>query len=117
MKKLMLCIILSTLFINAYSQDTICTYFTVKDVFEFDYLSSEPVSYDLQTTKFYTIKLVYRQVLCLDLSDEKKRYRKIITTFPDGEKITQILDSQQEVYYWGFGPYTIQVGRPTLFKI
>ena len=117
MKKLMLFSFLSILFINSYSQDTICTYFTGEDVYEFDFETSEPITYNLQTTKFYTIKVEYRQVLCLDLSDEKKRYRKIITTFPDGEKITQILNSQQEVYYWGFGPYTIQVGRPTIFKI
>jgi len=74
MKKLMLFSFLSILFINSYSQDTICTYFTVEDVYEFDFETSEPITYNLQTTKFYTIELGYRQVLCLDLSDEKKRY-------------------------------------------
>ena len=117
MKKLMLCIILSTLFINAYSQDTICTYFTVKDVFEFDYLSSEPVSYDLQTTKFYTIKLGYRQVLCLDLSDKKKRFRKVIIHYDDGEKTTQILDSNDITYYTPIGSVRVEVGRPSILKI
>jgi hypothetical protein len=117
MKKLMLFPFLSILFINSYSQDTICTYFTGEDIYEFDYRMDSVLSYDKQTTKFYTVEVGYRQVLCLDLSDDKKRYRKIITIYPDGEKITQILDSQQEVYYWGFGPYTIQVGRPTIFKI
>ena len=117
MKKLMLFSVLSILFINAYSQDTICTYFTGEDVYEFDYRMDSVLSYDEQTTKFYKIEVGYRQVLCLDLSDKKKRYRKIITTYSDGEKITQILDSQQEVYYSPFGPCTIQVGRPTILKI
>jgi len=117
MKKLMLFSFLSILFINSYSQDTICTYFTGEDVFEFDYRMDSVLSYDEQTTKFYTIEVGYRQVLCLDLSDKKKRYRKIITTYSDGEEITQILNSQQEVYYSPFGPCTIQVGRPTILKI
>ena len=108
---------LSILFINSYSQDTICTYFTGEDVFEFDYRMDSVLSYDEQTTKFYTIEVGYRQVLCLDLSDEKKRYRKIITNFTDGEKITQILNSYQEVYYWRLGFCTIQVGEPRIFKI
>ena len=88
---------LSVLFINSYSQDTICTYFKGEDVYEFDYRMDSVLSYDEQTTKFYTVEVGYRQVLCIDLSDEKKRYRKIITTFPDGEKITQILDIQQKI--------------------
>ena len=117
MKKFMLCSFLSILFINSYSQDTICTYFTGEDVFEFDYQTSEPVSYDLQTTKFYTIKLGYRQVLCLDLSDKKKRFRKIIIHYDDGEKTTQILDSNDITYYTPNGSVRVEVGKPRLFKI
>ena len=117
MKKLMLFSFLSILFINSYSQDTICTYFTGEDVYEFDYRMDSVLSSDKHTTKFYTIKVGYRQVLCLDLSDEKKRYRKIITIYPDGEKTTQILYSQQKIYYSKIGPFTIQVGRPRLLKI
>ena len=117
MKKLMLCSCLSILFINSYSQDTICTYFTGEDIFEFDYRMDSVLSYDEQTTKFYIIEVVYRQVLCLDLSDEKKRYRKIITTYSDGEKITQILDSKDNTYYTPIGIVRVEVGRPTIFKI
>ena len=117
MKKLMLFSFLSILFINSYSQDTICTYFSGEDVFEFDYQTSEPTSYDLQTTKFYTIKLVYRQVLCLDLSDKKKRFRKVIIHYDDGEKTTQILDSNDNTYYTPIGSVRVEVGKPTLFKI
>ena len=80
MKKLMLCSILSVLFINSYSQDTICTYFTGERVIEFDYQTSEIISETEMEGKSYTIDVGYREVLCLDLSDHKKRFRKVITT-------------------------------------
>ena len=113
----MLCSFLSILFINAYSQDTICTYFTGEDVYQFDYRMDSVLSYDEQTTKFYTIEIAYRQVLCLDLSDKKKRFRKVIIYYDDGEKITEILDSNDKVYYTPLGSVRVDVGRPTLFKI
>ena len=117
MKKLMLFSFLSILFINSYSQDTICTYFTGEDVYEFDYRMDSVLSYDEQTTKFYTIKLGYRQVLCLDLSDKKKRFRKIIIHYDDGEKTTQILDSNDITYYTPIGSVRVEVGRPSILKI
>ena len=108
---------LSILFINSYSQDTICTYFTGEDVYEFDYRMDSVLSYDEQTTKFYIIEIAYRQVLCLDLSDKKKRFRKVIIHYDDGEKITEILDSKDKVYYTPLGSVRVEVGRPTIFKI
>ena len=46
MKKLMLCTILSTLFINSYSQDTICTMIGPNRVIEFNYETSEIINID-----------------------------------------------------------------------
>ena len=63
---------LSILFINSFAQDTICTYFTREDVYTFDYKMDSVLSYEEQVTKFYTIKIEYGQVLCLDLSDKKR---------------------------------------------
>ncbi len=117
MKKLILCFFLSILFINSYSQDTICTYFAGEDVYEFDYRMDTIISYDEQTIKFYTIEIAYRQVLCLDLSDKKKRFRKVIIHYDDGEKTTEILDSKDKVYYTPLGSVRVEVGRPTIFKI
>jgi len=117
MKKLMLFSFLSILFINSYSQDTICTYFTGEDVYEFDYRTDSVLFYDEQTTKFYTIEIAYRQVLCLDLSDKKKRFRKVIIYYDDGKKITEILDSNDKVYYTPIGSVRVDVGRPTIFKL
>jgi len=117
MKKLMLCSILSILFFNAYSQDTTCTYFTGKGVYEFDYQMDTILWWDEQTTKFYEIELTYGNVLCLDLSDHKKRFRKVITEYFDGDIIEQFLDSKDNVYYSPSGAVKVSVGRPKIFKI
>ena len=117
MKKLMLCSILSILFFNAYSQDTTCTYFSGKEVYEFDYQMDTILYWEEQTTKFFEIEITYGNILCLDLSDDKKRFRKVITEYFDGEVIEQFLDSQDEVYFSPRGTVKISVGRPTIFKI
>jgi len=114
MRKLMLCSILSVLFINSYSQDTICTYFTGERIIEFDYQTSEIISETEMERKSYTIDVGYREVLCLDLSDGKKRFRKVITTYDDGEQISQKLESKDNVYYSPIGPVSIEVRRPTI---
>ena len=117
MKKLMLCSILSILLINVYSQDTSCTYFTGKRVIEFNYYT-DTILYEVeQKERFYEIELTYGDVLCLDLSDDKKRFRKVITEYFDGELIEQFLDSKDNVYYSPKGAVKVSVGRPTIFKI
>ena len=113
----MLCSILSILFFNAYSQDTTCTYFSGKEVYEFDYQMDTILYWEEQTTKFFEIEITYGNVLCLDLSDDKKRFRKVITEYFDGDIIEQFLDSQDEVYFSPRGTVKISVGRPTIFKI
>ena len=117
MKKLMLCSILSILFFNAYSQDTSCTYFTGKEVYEFDYQMDTILYWEEQTTKFFEIEIKYGNVLCLDLSDHKKRFRKIITEYFDGDVTEQFLESKDDVYYSPQGAVKISVGRTTIFKI
>ena len=108
---------LSILFFNAYSQDTSCTYFTGERVIEFNYYT-DTILYEVeQAEKFYEIEIIYGNVLCLDLSDHKKRFRKVITEYFDGEVIEEFLDSKDNVYYSPRGTVKISVGRPTIFKI
>ena len=117
MKKLMLCSILSILFFTTYSQDTSCTYFVGERVFEFNYYT-DTILYEVkQEEKFYDIELVYGDVLCLDLSDGKKRFRKVITTFFNGEKFEEFLESKNNVYYSPRGAVRISVGKPSILKI
>ena len=112
MKKLTLSIGLVMAILSAKAQDTTCTYFTGKRVIEFDYKMDTVLYEQEQTTKFFEIKVKYGDVLCLDLSDEKSRVRKVITTFFDGETITQVFDSKNNVYYSPKGTSKVSVGKP-----
>ena len=113
----MLCSILSILFFKAYSQDTSCTYFTGKEVYEFDYQMDTILYWEEQTTKFFEIEITYGNVLCLDLSDRKKRFRKVIIEYFDGDVIEEFLDSKDNIYYSPRGAVKVSVGKPSILKI
>ena len=114
MKKLTLSIGLVAAIMSVNAQDTSCTYFKGKKVYEFDYKMDTILSITEQTAKFYNINIKNGNVLCLDLSDDKNRVRKVITTFFDGDSVTQVLDSQNEVYYSPEGATKVSVGKPKL---
>ena len=111
MKKLTLSIGLVAAILSAKAQDTICTYFTGKRVLEFDYQTNEVLYEVEQKTRYYDIEVKYGDVLCLDLSDKKDKVRKVITTFFDGTTRTDILDSENNVYYSPRGAVKISVGK------
>ena len=114
MKKLTLSIGLVAAILSAKAQDTTCTYFKGKEVYEFDYQMDTILYWEEQTTKFYDIEVKYGNTLCLDLSDDKKRVRKVITTFFDGTTRQDILDSKDKVYYTPQGVTKVSVGLPKL---
>ena len=116
MKKLTLSIGLVAVILSAKAQDTTCTYFTGKRVIEFNYQTSEYLYTKIQTSKYQEINIKYGDVLCLDLSDEKNRTRKVITTFFDGDTTVNILDSKQVVYFSPQGATKVSVGRPKFFN-
>ena len=112
MKKITLTVGLIANMLSSNAQDTLCTYFNGKNVYEFNYYTNEIISEDEQTSRFYEINLKYGDILCLDLSDEKLRVRKVITTFFDGTTQTTILDSKNDVYYSTLGVVKVLVGKP-----
>ena len=114
MKKLTLSIGLVAAIMSAKAQDTTCTYFKGKEVYEFDYQMDTILWWEDQTTKFYDIEVKYGNVLCLDLSDHKNRVRKVITTFFDGTTRQDILDSKDEVYFTPRGTLKVSVSKPKL---
>ena len=114
MKKITLSVALLASVLATKAQDTLCTYFNGKDVYHFDYQADTILSVDEQTTKFYEVNLKYGDILCLDLSDDKLRVRKVITTFFDGSTSTQVLDSKNNVYYTNLGVTKVLVGKPKL---
>ena len=116
MKKLTLTIGLVAAIMSAKAQDTTCTYFIGKRVLEFDYQTNEIIYEVEHDSKFYDIEVKYGDVLCLDLSDKKKRVRKVIITFFDGNSTTEILNSKDKVYYSPQGAVKVSVGKPK-FKL
>ena len=115
MKKITLSIVLLAGILTSNAQDTTCTMVTKDEVFKFNYYTDEVISFEKQTDKFYEINIEYGDILCLDLSDEKKRVRKVIVEFWDGEVLEQVLDSEDNVYYSPMGVTRVLVGRPKLF--
>ena len=115
MKKLTISIALVAGIMSAKAQDTTCTYFTGKRVIEFNYQTSEIIYEVEQNTKFHEIQVAYGDVLCLDLSDDKSRTRKVITEFFDGSNTTEVLDSKNNVYYSPQGATKVLVGKPKFF--
>ena len=116
MKKLTLSIALVAGIMSAKAQDTTCTYFKGKRVIEFNYQTSEIIYEVKQYTRFFDITVKYGNVLCLDLSDEKTRTRKVITTFFDGSTREDVLDSKQVVYFSPPGAIKVSVGKAKFFQ-
>ena len=114
MKKLTLSIGLVAAILSTKAQDTTCTYFKGKRVVEFNYQTSEILYEVEQNNKYYDIEVKYGNVLCLDLSDDKNRVRKVITTFFDGGTMVDVLDSKNDVYYSPRGTTKVSVGKPRL---
>ena len=112
MKKITLSIGLIAGILTSSAQDTTCTYFTGKNVIEFDYYTSEILYETKQNSRYYDINIKYGDVLCLDLSDHKNRVRKVKITFFDGKSISETVKSKDNVYYSPKGTAKVSVGKP-----
>ena len=112
MKKITLSVGLLAAILSVKAQDTTCTYFTGKRVLEFDYKMDTILYVQEHKTKFFDIIVEYGNVLCLDLSDNKNRLRKVKTTFFDGSMREDILNSTHKVYYSPQGTVKVSVSKP-----
>ena len=112
MKKLTLSVGLLMGVMSAKAQDTTCTYFVGKRVIEFNYYTNEILYEKEHNSKYYEINIKYGNTLCLDLSDDINRVRKVITTFFDGTSREDVLDSKDYVYYSPRGTSKVSVGKP-----
>ena len=56
MKKLTLSVGLIAAMLSSNAQDTLCTYFSGKEVFEFNYYTDEVISFEKQTDKFFMLR-------------------------------------------------------------
>jgi hypothetical protein len=114
MNKITLTIALIFGFTIANAQDTTCTYFEGLRVLEFDYYQDTTLYETKQVTKYYNIHVGDGDVLCLHLSDKKRRCRTVIITYPDGDVYKEVLDSKDDVYYSPKGTHIVSVGKAKL---
>ena len=108
MKKITISIALLTTMLTTKAQDTICTMVKTDEVIEFEYKTSTIINRENYKGVVF-IKVKRGEVLCLHLYDKIKRKRKVIVTYPDGEKFVDELDSKDNVYFSKIGPLTVNV--------
>ena len=86
------------------AQDTLCVMICLDEVLHFDYETSK-VLYRYDHEGRLQLKVQDGEVMCLHFSDEKKRFREILTTFEDGTHIHNTINSKDNVLYskdnWG----------------
>jgi len=117
MKKLTLSVALLASALALKAQDTTCTYFTGKEVYEFDYYADTILYIDRQYDKYYSINIQKGNVLCLHLSDRKNRLRKVTIEYYDGEVVYNVLNSKEYVYYTKPGAVRVRVSKPRLLVL
>tara|TARA_R100001594_G_C3948870_1_gene242515 strand:+ start:262 stop:618 length:357 start_codon:yes stop_codon:yes gene_type:complete len=115
MKKLTLSVGLLAGILTSNAQDTTCTMVTKDIVHKFNYYTDEIIRSKDHTEGSVFIDLTYNQVECLHLFDDVKRYRTIILTFDDGTQVSEVVESESNIYFIT-GPARIEVKRPKLFK-
>jgi|TARA_R100000655_G_scaffold65341_1_gene103806 hypothetical protein len=115
MKKLTLTIGLVATMLTAKSQDTTCTMITKHEVIKFNYYTDDILRHRNHTRGSVFIDLTHNQVECLHLFDEFRRYRTIVLTFDDGTQVSQVVESESNVYFIN-GPARIEVKRPRLIR-
>ena len=108
---LTICMMLISL--ASYSQDTLCVMICLDEVINFDYETSEIID-RFDHDGDYEIKVNEGQVLCLDLSDDKNRFRDVTTTFSDGDHIHNTFNSKDNVVYTrqDWGKIIVHVSEP-----
>ena len=108
MKKITISIALLTTMLTTKAQDTICTMVKTDEVIEFEYKTSKIISRENYKGIVF-IEVKDGEVLCLHLYDKVKRKRKVIVTYPNGEKFVDKLDSKDNVYFSKVGPLTVDI--------
>ena len=56
------------------------------------------------------------QVIKFQLNDGKPRTRKVYVTYPNGEVVYKILDSNNEIYATKVGPLRLEIGKSKLIQ-
>ena len=95
------------------AQDTLCVMVTLEEVIHFNFYTSEVTSRYDHTTKL-TLEVDSGDVMCLDFSDDKRRFRDVVTTFDDNSHSHDTFSSKSNVLYTSsdWGDITIEISEP-----
>ena len=95
------------------AQDTLCVMITLDEVLYFDYQTSE-ITNRFDNTGSYEFTVDSGYVMCLDFSDDKRRFRDVVTTFDDNSHSHDTFSSKSNVLYTSsdWGDITIEISEP-----
>jgi hypothetical protein len=110
----LLALLFGIIALNVNAQDTICVMVTPDELITFDYQTSE-VETRQPHNDFVPISIAVKdtEVLCLHLSDDKRRFRDVTLIWEDGEHSHDTFASKDDVYYtpYGYGALEIEVSE------
>ena len=75
--------------------------------------AQDTLKYVIETNGIYEFEACDR-ILYLHLNDKKKRFRKVLLTYPDGKIYSHILESKDDFYYFDKN-VKILVSKPRFF--
>ena len=115
MKKLTISIGLVAAILSAKAQDTTDIMITKQNVYYFERgtavcIKKYPHNNDIC---FYAVE---NEVIDFHLYDNKLRTRKVFVTYPDGEVVSKILDSKNNIYTTKVGPFKLEIGKPKFIQ-
>ena len=100
--------------VNINAQDTICVMVTLDELITFNYQTSEVIKRQPHND-FLPISITVKdtEVLCLHLSDDKRRFRDITTIWEDGDHRHDTFESKDDVYYtpYGMGGFDLEISE------
>ena len=111
MKKLTLSIGLLAGILTSNAQDTTCFLFKDSLVYSFDAKNELKITKKFKE-QFYNIKVNKKNILGVDLYDEKVCVRLITLIYKDNSQETFLLDSFDKTYYFGPNVQQVKVSLP-----
>jgi len=112
MKKLTLSIGLLAGILTSNAQDTTCVLFKDSLAYHFKKCSGGILSINKFTEQFFTVKVNKKNILGVDLYDEKICVRLITLIYKDNSQETFLLDSFDKTYYFGPNVQQVKVSLP-----
>ena len=115
MKKLTLSIGLVAAMLSAKSQDTTDIVITKTKIYEFEFKTTNLIK-EYYHENNIVLHAIDNEVIKFHLFDDKPRTRKVFITYPDGNVMYEILDSENNIYSTKIGPFKLEIGNPKFIQ-